>query len=212
MGTHPIFESDFDCLTERRRIEKMNTVSSVGGIINKAIESKAKKNEHITFTTASRQHLALACRNFLEQLSASMMDQLISDESAKSIVYVHLARVFQIDPRLAEFKKFFPLSMTFETALALRKQEQDNHNEDDEVFVFQAPPRVEVSRAAHHHVKQEQEDKLLASPSPSLPPPVVREISSEIEKMAIISPRPNRKSDATKKQTKISNYFRKSSN
>ena len=67
---------------------------------------------------------------------------------------------------------------------------------------------IKVSRAAHIHVKQEKDDET----PPLAPPPVVSEISSEIEKMAIISPRPDRKSDAAKKkQTKISNYFRKSS-
>merc|ERR1719285_3960 len=133
------------------------------------------------------------------------MDQMITDDSAKGIEYVHLARVFQIDPRLAEFKKFFPLSMNFETALALKKQEEQD--EENEVFVFEAPPRVEVSRAAHLHAKQGQDKETPLPP----PQPVVNEISSEIEKMAIISPRPSRKSDATKRQTKISNFFRKSS-
>ena len=66
---------------------------------------------------------------------------------------------------------------------------------------------IKVSRAAHLHAKQEQEKETPLPP----PQPVVNEISSEIEKMAIISPRPSRKSDATKRQTKISNFFRKSS-
>merc|ERR1739838_376867 len=72
------------------------------------------------------------------------MDQMITDDSAKGIEYFPLARVFQIDPRLAEFKKFFPLSMNFETALALKKQEKEEEDEENEVFVFEAPPRVEV--------------------------------------------------------------------
>ena len=123
-----------------------------------------------------------------------MRDQSDSD----NLEYSHLARVFEIDPRLAEFKKYFPQPIPAELALAMKSAADG----DEEELEFEMPPPVEHSRAKYARqvdVKEEPEDNVEAEK--------VADISNEIEKLAIISPRKNLK----RRQTKISNFFSKSS-
>ena len=126
-----------------------------------------------------------------------MRDQAEAD----TLEFAHLARVFEIDPRLAEFKKYFPRPIPAEMALAMKSASED----DDAELVYETPPSVERSRAKHQHHQRQVEVKLEPMETTTQPVAVVADISNEISKMEIISPRKK------KRQTKISSFFAKSS-
>merc|ERR1711935_808486 len=104
MGTHPIFESDFDCLTEHVRVEekRQDRESSNPAAYRREKQinrNRRKREKNMVLTPRQRDELKTAVASFLKEIGADEARKVFIQESdVKNVSFIFFLKFFKLKP------------------------------------------------------------------------------------------------------------------